>query len=605
MGPGRAGPCSGSGGAQVWVTRRDSTLDIRPIGTSGDASGYPDGLAADDAQPTPGAPRCSRRRSRPRPRGVAACDAPAVAARCEGAPGLSAVQQYCESIPSAGGDRSTLPGNTSGSGTTGSNPFGVLPRVCGRRCSGSFATRASPAVSSRRGWPQAAAAAATAPVGWSSPASRTKPAPRRLRRRREPVRPVAGMLGALAAAGLVLVGVALVASGVRRRGPRADADGPPAATSSCLTAGSQHRASRPGRGGADEAALSPSGWAAGGRLLRHRRGPDHGPPQLRAPARPLVSRRLRVVRIGHFVAIADDVVDHIGGTHPTHWVSTFPFRTRFRQPGAYRDGLPAAARDIVVGSDVWIGRGARILPGVRIGDGAVVGAYAVVGNEVRPYAIVVGNPAARCGDASPTSRSSASCASAGGTGPTSRSCTRPSCSTRMPSTSSSIATTASRRRPSASDKVRPPRSPGRTNLETDAPGAAPARDQGARLLARRHPEQPLPRADRPRAAHLTPREVRRLRASRRSASAPARAREAPTVVLRPPRGPRRLGAGRGLPAALLRAPAGRRAPLRRPRRALRVVDLGAHVGLFGLWVIQRLPAARSSPSSPTRATSGR
>jgi hypothetical protein len=33
-----------------------------------------------------------------------------------------------------------------------------------------------------------------------------------------------GTLGALAAAGLVLVGVALVASGVRRRGPRTDAD---------------------------------------------------------------------------------------------------------------------------------------------------------------------------------------------------------------------------------------------------------------------------------------------------------------------------------------------------------------------------------------------
>ena len=99
------------------------------------------------------------------------------------------------------------------------------------------------------------------------------------------------------------------------------------------------------------------------------------------------------VRIGHYVSIADDVVVAIGGTHPTHWVSTFPFRARFRLPGAYSDGMPEPAPDVVIGSDVWIGRGARILPGVRIGDGAVVGAYAVVGKEVRPYAIVVGNPA--------------------------------------------------------------------------------------------------------------------------------------------------------------------------------------------------------------------
>lgn len=34
-----------------------------------------------------------------------------------------------------------------------------------------------------------------------------------------------------------------------------------------------------------------------------------------------------------------------------------------------------------------------ILPGVTIGDGAVVGARAVVTRDVRPYAVVVGNPA--------------------------------------------------------------------------------------------------------------------------------------------------------------------------------------------------------------------
>ena len=91
------------------------------------------------------------------------------------------------------------------------------------------------------------------------------------------------------------------------------------------------------------------------------------------------------VRIGHFTAIADDVVLSIGGSHPTGWVSTFPFRSRFRQPGAYRDGLPEAERDIVIGNDVWIGRGARILAGVQDEasvSGGFVGAVSQFGRSL-------------------------------------------------------------------------------------------------------------------------------------------------------------------------------------------------------------------------------
>ncbi len=50
-------------------------------------------------------------------------------------------------------------------------------------------------------------------------------------------------------------------------------------------------------------------------------------------------------------------------------------------------------RQIIVGSDVWIGRGATILGGVKIGNGAIIGANATVTKDVPPYAIVGGNPA--------------------------------------------------------------------------------------------------------------------------------------------------------------------------------------------------------------------
>jgi chloramphenicol O-acetyltransferase type B len=99
------------------------------------------------------------------------------------------------------------------------------------------------------------------------------------------------------------------------------------------------------------------------------------------------------IRIGSFCSIAEDVTIHFGGNHRTDWVSTFPFRSKFDLPGAYEDGMPATKGDVVIGNDVWMGRGATILSGVSIGDGAVVGAGAMVSKDVRPYAIVAGNPA--------------------------------------------------------------------------------------------------------------------------------------------------------------------------------------------------------------------
>ncbi|MHB8243379.1 MAG: CatB-related O-acetyltransferase [Solirubrobacteraceae bacterium] len=99
------------------------------------------------------------------------------------------------------------------------------------------------------------------------------------------------------------------------------------------------------------------------------------------------------VHIGAFVSIGVDVVLMDGGSHRTDWVTTFPLRAALGLPGAYEDGHPRLKGDIVIGNDVWIGRGARVLSGIAIGDGAVVAAYSVVTKDVSPYTIVGGNPA--------------------------------------------------------------------------------------------------------------------------------------------------------------------------------------------------------------------
>ena len=99
------------------------------------------------------------------------------------------------------------------------------------------------------------------------------------------------------------------------------------------------------------------------------------------------------VIVGSFTSIADDVEILTGGNNNIHTISSFPFRLRWSLPGALEDGMPWTNGDVQIGNDVWIGRGALILSGVTVGDGAVIGARAVVAADVRPYAVIVGNPA--------------------------------------------------------------------------------------------------------------------------------------------------------------------------------------------------------------------
>ena len=99
------------------------------------------------------------------------------------------------------------------------------------------------------------------------------------------------------------------------------------------------------------------------------------------------------VIIGNFASVAPDADFYVGGMHRTEWVSQYGLRAMLGLPGAGEDGFTHGRGDIVVGSDTWVTNGCTVMSGVTIGDGAVVGTKAVVAKDVRPYAIVVGNPA--------------------------------------------------------------------------------------------------------------------------------------------------------------------------------------------------------------------
>jgi virginiamycin A acetyltransferase len=98
--------------------------------------------------------------------------------------------------------------------------------------------------------------------------------------------------------------------------------------------------------------------------------------------------------IGRYCSIATDVRFIMnGGSHPTTWLTTYPFPIfghgwEAAMPEAWPD-----KGDTVVGNDVWFGYSALIMPGVHIGNGAIVATAAVVTKDVPAYAIVGGNPA--------------------------------------------------------------------------------------------------------------------------------------------------------------------------------------------------------------------
>ena len=98
------------------------------------------------------------------------------------------------------------------------------------------------------------------------------------------------------------------------------------------------------------------------------------------------------LKIGRFCSISEGVTILLGGEHRYDWVTTYPFSVLCEDARSFQ-GHPMSKGPVVIGHDVWVGRGATILSGVTIGDGAVVAAHSVVTKSVGPYSIVAGNPA--------------------------------------------------------------------------------------------------------------------------------------------------------------------------------------------------------------------
>ncbi len=95
--------------------------------------------------------------------------------------------------------------------------------------------------------------------------------------------------------------------------------------------------------------------------------------------------------IGKFCSIADNLQLVAKGKHMTDWVSTYPFRIKWKMDVPLH-ALPPTS-PITIGNDVWIASNVKIKQGVKIGDGAVLATESFVTKDVPPYAIVGGNPA--------------------------------------------------------------------------------------------------------------------------------------------------------------------------------------------------------------------
>jgi len=109
-----------------------------------------------------------------------------------------------------------------------------------------------------------------------------------------------------------------------------------------------------------------------------------GPGAIEIGDRTVISRGVHLVAYVHITIGPDTMIGE--------YASVRDANHRFRTTQPIRDAGHRAA-PIVIGANVWIGRGAIVLPGVHIGDRAVIGANAAVTHDVPAGAVVGGVPA--------------------------------------------------------------------------------------------------------------------------------------------------------------------------------------------------------------------
>ena len=110
------------------------------------------------------------------------------------------------------------------------------------------------------------------------------------------------------------------------------------------------------------------------------------------------------VTVGRYCALADGIAV-MGTSHPVtrvglggfDYAPTAPFAQYASDLGVDQRVIPGgpelAARNVVIGDDVWIGSDVLLSRNVTIGQGAVIAARSVVTKDVPPYALVAGVPA--------------------------------------------------------------------------------------------------------------------------------------------------------------------------------------------------------------------
>ncbi|MBR2215886.1 MAG: hypothetical protein IJ849_09035 [Selenomonadaceae bacterium] len=104
------------------------------------------------------------------------------------------------------------------------------------------------------------------------------------------------------------------------------------------------------------------------------------------------------ITIGKYTGMAWDIVAELG-IHSGHNPGTLSNFGSFDWSPGFVEFPPGKEYGaLIIGSDVWVGRGVRFkatdhLRPLTIGDGAVVAADSVVVKSVPPYAMVGGNPA--------------------------------------------------------------------------------------------------------------------------------------------------------------------------------------------------------------------